>query len=216
MFGYMKSDPDIVGWLAFTDKSNTSRTYEIVQDAERARLFPDKPVKPGDVSAAEWLEFFDRDPELDDRFPGETRDHVLEVIREARDAAEKDGRIRRAQILESVLVANEPVGKLAEKRAALEKFFNDNANILTGPVIQELKKCGKEIVVEENTIVIPAGELRAPAERIDSHNDHRIAMSMAVVLSLLGGEIQGAEAVRKSLPDFYDRLTALGLEVQKS
>lgn len=66
MFGYMKSDPDIVGWLAFTDKSNTSRTYEIVQDVERARLFPDKPAKPGDVSAAEWLEFFDRDPELAD------------------------------------------------------------------------------------------------------------------------------------------------------
>lgn len=95
-----------------------------------------------ETEASNKIALIDRDPELDDRFPGETRDHVLEVIREARDAAEKDGRIRRAQILESVLVANEPVGKLAEKRAELEKFFNDNANVMSGPVIAQLEKLG--------------------------------------------------------------------------
>ena len=95
-----------------------------------------------ETEASSKIALLDRDPELNDRFPGETRDHVLEVIREARDAAEKDGRVRRAQLLESVLVANEPVGNLAKKRAALEKFFNDNANIMSGPVIAELEKCG--------------------------------------------------------------------------
>ena len=106
-------------------------------------------AKVGDVLArneetpvSSTVALIDRDPELNDRFPGETRDHVLEVIREARDAAEKDGRIRRAQLLESVLVANEPIGNLAKKRAALEKFFADNANIMSGPVIAELEKCG--------------------------------------------------------------------------
>ena len=106
-------------------------------------------AKVGDVlarneetPASSTVTLIDRDPELNDRFPGETRDHVLEVIREAREAAEKDGRIRRAQLLESVLVANEPIGNLAKKRAALEKFFADNANIISGPVIAELEKCG--------------------------------------------------------------------------
>ena len=99
-------------------------------------------AKNAETEASSKIALLDRDPELNDRFPGETRDHVLEVIREARDAAEKDGRIRRAQILESVLVANEPVGNLQQKRAALEKFFNDNANIMSGPVIAELEKCG--------------------------------------------------------------------------
>ena len=69
------------------------------------------------------LALLDREMELPDRFPGETRDHVLEVIKEARDAAEKDGRRRRAQLLEGVLVANEPNGGLSKKRMALEKFF---------------------------------------------------------------------------------------------
>ena len=88
------------------------------------------------------LALLDRDVDLPDRFPGETRDHVLEVIKEARDEAEKTGRIRRAQLLEGVLVANEPNGGLAKKRANLEKFFTMNANIISGPVIEELERCG--------------------------------------------------------------------------
>ena len=106
-------------------------------------------AKVGDVLAqnaetevSSKVALLDRDPELNDRFPGETRDHVLEVIREARDAAEKNGRLRRAQVLERVLVANEPTGKLAEKRTALEKFFNENGNIMSGPVIAQLEKYG--------------------------------------------------------------------------
>ena len=88
------------------------------------------------------LALLDRDVELPDRFPGETRDHVLEVIKEARDKAEAEGRIRKAQLLEGVLVANEPSGNLAQKRAALEKFLKDNGNILSGPVLEELAKYG--------------------------------------------------------------------------
>ena len=84
----------------------------------------------------------ERNVECDDRFPGETHDHVVEVIREARDKAEKEGRVRRAQLLESVLVANEPNGTLAKKRAEIEKLFNDNANVVNGVVIAELQKLG--------------------------------------------------------------------------
>lgn len=88
------------------------------------------------------LALLDRDVELPDRFPGETRDHVIEVVREARDKAESEGRIRRAQLLESVLVANEPNGTLAKRREHLEKLFADNGNILTGTVMEELTKLG--------------------------------------------------------------------------
>ena len=99
-------------------------------------------AKNAEGAESSKVTLLERDPEINDRFLGETRDQVLEVIREAREAAEKDGRLRRAQLLESVLVENDPVGNLAKKRQALEKFFNDNANILTGPVMAELDKCG--------------------------------------------------------------------------
>lgn len=99
-------------------------------------------AKNSETEVSSKVTLLERDPEVDDRFLGETRDHVLEVIREAREASEKDGRLRRAQILESVLVANQQTGNLSEKRAELEKFFNENGNILSGPVIQHLEKCG--------------------------------------------------------------------------
>lgn len=88
------------------------------------------------------LALLDRDVELPDRFPGETRDHVLEVIKEAREKAESEGRIRRAQILESVLVNNDFNGNLSTRRSELEKLFIDNANIINGKVLEELIKRG--------------------------------------------------------------------------
>ena len=88
------------------------------------------------------LALLDRDVELPDRFPGETRDHVLEVIKEARDKAESEGRIRRAQILESVLVNNDFNGNLSTRRSELEKLFIDNANVINGKVLEELIKLG--------------------------------------------------------------------------
>ena len=124
-------------------KSQVSSLQSSLEEAKSSLAkVGDVLAKNAETEASSKIALIDRDPELNDRFPGETRDHVLEVIREARDAAEKDGRIRRAQLLESVLVANEPIGNLAKKRAALEKFFADNANIMSGPVIVELEKCG--------------------------------------------------------------------------
>lgn len=99
-------------------------------------------AKNADGDGSNKIALLDRNIELADRFEGETRDHVIEVLREARDAAEKAGRTRRAQILESVLVVNEPHGELARRRAELEKLFTDNANLINGLVIQELEKRG--------------------------------------------------------------------------
>lgn len=47
--------------------------------------------------------------------------------------------------------------------------------------------------------------------RYDSHNDHRMAMSMAITAAA-GGDvvISGAEAVRKSFPSFFDEIGKLG------
>ena len=88
------------------------------------------------------ISLLDHPEEFKDWFEGEIRDHVLEVIREARDRAEKEGRVRRARVLESVLVANEPLGSLKAKREEIEKLFKANANLVSGPVIEELSKQG--------------------------------------------------------------------------
>lgn len=78
---------------------------------------------------------------------------------------------------------------------------------------QELAKFGITLDMEENRITVPAGSFHAPAEPLDSHNDHRIAMALSLLCSRTGGEIHCAEAVRKSFPDYWDRLRSLGISL---
>lgn len=79
---------------------------------------------------------------------------------------------------------------------------------------EELRKCGVEVLLEENRIIVPKGELHGPREAFCGHNDHRIVMSLAVLCTLIGGTIEGAEAVAKSMPDFFEKLKELGIEVE--
>ena len=131
-------------------KKSISELTDRMEAAKRQMLDQKAALeKVGDVLAtnadnglSNKVALLDRDIDVPDRFTGETRDHVIEVVREARDKAEAEGRLRRAQVLESVLAANEPEGTLAKKRANLEKLFADNGNIISGPVIEQLEKMG--------------------------------------------------------------------------
>ena len=77
----------------------------------------------------------------------------------------------------------------------------------------ELKKVGIRVDVGENDVIVHPGKLRAPIMPILGHNDHRIVMAMSVLLTVTGGVIEGAEAVKKSFPDFFDRLKDLGVDL---
>ncbi|MBO7196679.1 MAG: 3-phosphoshikimate 1-carboxyvinyltransferase [Clostridia bacterium] len=77
----------------------------------------------------------------------------------------------------------------------------------------ELEKFGAELIVEENSVTVVRHELHAPSATLYGHNDHRIVMSLAVLCTLYGGEIEGCEAVNKSYPEFFDHLMALGIKI---
>lgn len=81
---------------------------------------------------------------------------------------------------------------------------------------QELAKFGVPVFVGEDEIIVEGGHFGAPTEALCGHNDHRIVMSMAVLCTLTGGTIIGAQAVKKSYPDFFEVITKLGIEVFKS
>ena len=61
---------------------------------------------------------------------------------------------------------------------------------------------------------ISTGTILTPAQPLGGHNDHRIVMALAAVCLKTGGEITDAQAVRKSLPDYWDRIAALGAEAE--
>jgi 3-phosphoshikimate 1-carboxyvinyltransferase len=79
---------------------------------------------------------------------------------------------------------------------------------------EELSKLGGGLIFENNKITVPKQELRYNGSVIDGHNDHRIVMAMSVILSKIGGDISGAEAVRKSYPGFFRDIKRLGAEVE--
>lgn len=78
---------------------------------------------------------------------------------------------------------------------------------------RELSKFGAKIETEENRITVFKSGLYKPSEILCGHNDHRVVMSLAVLASVYGGVIEGAESVRKSYPDFFEAVGKLGLEV---
>ncbi len=77
---------------------------------------------------------------------------------------------------------------------------------------EELSKLGAQVIVEPERIWVGETKLHAPTEPMDSHNDHRVAMALAVLLTKYGGSLRGAEAVNKSWPDFFRVLHRLGVD----
>lgn len=75
----------------------------------------------------------------------------------------------------------------------------------------EFGKLGIEVdLSEEDMMIIRGGAIRGGVE-VDSHGDHRMAMTLAVagLLSDGGVTIHGAESVAKSYPDFFETLQML-------
>ena len=87
---------------------------------------------------------------------------------------------------------------------------SDRANAMR----QELQKLGIDVEVGENEVIVRGGTLRQPTEVLSAHGDHRIVMALSVLLTVTGGVIDGAQAVNKSFPDFFEKLQKLGAEVQ--
>lgn len=80
---------------------------------------------------------------------------------------------------------------------------------------QELSKLGGQASLAGDEIRIRQSKLR-PGPALSSHGDHRIAMALAVAAlgARIPADIQGAEAVEKSYPDFWKDLAAIGARVE--
>ncbi len=67
----------------------------------------------------------------------------------------------------------------------------------------ELRKLGASIVIHEDGIEVEP--VRLQGARLDPHDDHRLAMSFAIVgLRVPGIQIENPECVKKSFPTFWD------------
>lgn len=86
---------------------------------------------------------------------------------------------------------------------------SDRANVMA----EELKKFGANVKVYENSVEIEKTQLKPPIVPLCGHNDHRIVMALSVLAAVFGAEIDGAEAVNKSYPDFFRVIKKAGVNV---
>lgn len=82
-------------------------------------------------------------------------------------------------------------------------------------VKRELIKFGVTLTEGQDEVWIDNMHLHAPKEELDGWQDHRIVMAFSIMLCVFGGSINGADAIRKSYPHFFDDLIQLGIEVNQ-
>lgn len=99
-------------------------------------------------------------------------------------------------------------GKFTNTRR-LRMKESDRANVMA----EELKKFGANVKVYENSVEIKKTQLKPPIVSLCGHNDHRIVMALSVLAVVFGAEIDGAEAVNKSYPDFFRDIKKAGVNV---
>jgi len=80
-------------------------------------------------------------------------------------------------------------------------------------IVTELGKLGANITCTDNCLTIqPCTKITSST--VDSHNDHRIAMMLAILgLSSDAIVLNGCECVNKSYPNFFDTLKQLGANI---
>lgn len=78
----------------------------------------------------------------------------------------------------------------------------------------ELKKFGIKVNVNDNDVTVHGGELKAPSETLCGHNDHRIVMALSLLCTLTGGNINDAQSVAKSYPDYFEKIKTLGIVIE--
>lgn len=73
----------------------------------------------------------------------------------------------------------------------------------------EIRKTGIRVETGADFMVIEGGQPKAAV--IETHDDHRMAMSLALLgIRVEGMEIQNAEVVAKSFPGYWQQMAALG------
>ncbi len=75
---------------------------------------------------------------------------------------------------------------------------------------EEFRKMGADIRLQDDLMLIKGGKLNGAI--LYSHQDHRVAMACAIAALNANGEtvIEGAGAINKSYPEFYQHLKMLG------
>ncbi len=119
----------------------------------------------------------DKPAELAEKFKGEIREHVVEALTAAYQAAEAAGRDRRARILEAVLATNPPTGELESRREEVKQIVKEAGSKLDDTAIAALEKLGFRYVSGNKHHKLEWAGIRFPLSKTPS--DSRACLNSA-------------------------------------
>lgn len=150
-------------------------------------------LRGSDIRVANWMK---RSSQIDSRFP--------EVI-----TAFPHTISRRTDLGDSIMTAI-----VLAPFADSEKTFTDLGRLRVQECERvfalrtELTKCGARIVEEGETLRVTPGRLHGA--EIETYDDHRMAMCFGMLgLAVPGMKIRNPECVRKTFPNFFEKLALL-------
>lgn len=102
-------------------------------------------------------------------------------------------------------------GKTVLKNAAIARKKESDRIFC---IVQELKKMNVDIQETEDGLIVKKSDFKDAT--VESHQDHRIAMSLVVAGLAADGStiVQNTECIRKSYPNFVEDLSALGARIE--
>jgi 3-phosphoshikimate 1-carboxyvinyltransferase len=77
----------------------------------------------------------------------------------------------------------------------------------------EISKFGPAVFVTNDTLILQPHQISSKEITIKTYQDHRMAMAFAPLALLTPLQIEDAEVVSKSFPDFWEKLKTLGFEM---
>jgi 3-phosphoshikimate 1-carboxyvinyltransferase len=113
-----------------------------------------------------------------------------------------------------------PIFAVAATQAAGVTVIRDAAELRVkesdriGTVCQELRRLGADVAEQPDGMII-RGLTRLKGSVVDSHHDHRLAMSLAVAALVADGptEVLDAGVIRDSFPNFVETMQMLGADI---
>jgi len=116
-----------------------------------------------------------------EKFDGEVREHVLETLGDAFQAAEAAGRDRRARILEEMLSVNASSGELERRREAVKRIVKEAGHSLDNAAIAALEKLGFKYISGNKHHKLDWAGIRFPLAKTPS--DYRSCLNSAAEIS---------------------------------
>ena len=81
---------------------------------------------------------------------------------------------------------------------------------------KEIKKCGGEVRISKDSLRLKQCKSLLSNPLIETYNDHRMAMAFAPLALRISIQINNAEVVSKSYPDFWDDLEAISMKMERA